>query len=64
MTGNNPDSFMKWLGRRSDWKTKVIVLVVFLLAGIGFVTIMNCIWTCKASEHCYSTEYDPADHQW
>lgn len=53
---NGPDSFDDWLERHRDWKTRAIVLVVIIFAGIGMVVTMNYIWPCKISERCYPTD--------
>jgi hypothetical protein len=59
MSENDPDSFEKWSARQ-DWKTRITVLIVILLALIGAAFLLERLLPCKVSEGCYSTD-DPPD---
>ena len=51
--GDDKDSFQRWLERPSDWKTRITVFVIIILAGIGFVAVMNFISPCRERDGCY-----------
>lgn len=56
MRKDDPDSIEKWLERHNDWKTKLVVLAIILLAAIGLVTILNIISPCEPKNGCDPNE--------
>ena len=58
------DSFGQWLGRQNG-NTRLLAVIVIVLAVIGYVLVTDRIWPCRVSDGCDPNEpYDAADNQW